>query len=137
MTVKDIYITDYTIHNLKVKKLSKKDFSDFLLRGGFYAEQNFAKISNTKTIWFACVSYINYNCNSTFSTVYHNGGGVFYYYGDFNVQEILFYQLVHDAVRNGDTGWMHNVDLGTDMLSSFQLLSSWQSVLLADNSVPE
>ena len=47
------------------------------------------------------------------------GGGVFYYYGDFNVQEIPFYQLVHDAVRNGDTGWMHNVDLGTDMLSSF------------------
>lgn len=78
MTVKDIYITDYTIHNLKVKKLSKKRFfSDFLLRGGFYAEQNFAKISNTKTIWVACVSYINYNCNSTFSTVYHNGGAVF------------------------------------------------------------
>lgn len=48
MTVKDIYITDYTIHNLKVKKLSKKDFSDFLLRGGFYAEQNFAKISTQK-----------------------------------------------------------------------------------------
>ena len=47
------------------------------------------------------------------------GGGVFYYYGDFNVQEIPFYQLVHDAVRNGDMGWMHNVDLGTDMLSSF------------------
>ena len=45
------------------------------------------------------------------------GGGVFYYYGDFNVQEIPFYQLVHAAVRNGDMGWMHTVDLGTDMLS--------------------
>ena len=58
------------------------------------------------------------------------GGGVFYYYGDFNVQEIPFYQLVHDAVRNGDTGWMHNA-------LKLQLLSTWQSVLLADNSVPE
>ena len=44
--------------------IEKKIFSDFLLRGGFYAEQNFAKISNTKTIRFACVSYINYNRNS-------------------------------------------------------------------------
>ena len=64
------------------------------------------------------------------------GGGVFYYYGDFNVQEIPFYQLVHDAVRNGDTGWMHNVDLNGYALK-LQLLSTWQSVLLADNSVPE
>ena len=52
------------------------------------------------------------------------GGGVFYYYGDFNVQEIPFYQLVHDAVRNG-------------YALKLQLLSTWQSVLLADNSVPK
>ena len=112
-----------------------------MLLGGFYAEQNFAKISNTKTIRFACVSYINYNCNSTFSPVYHNGGGVFYYYGDFNVQEIPFYQLVHDAVRNGDMGWMHNVDLGTDMLSSFSfyLLGSpffWLTIPFPSEAVP-
>ena len=69
------------------------------------------------------------------------GGGVFYYYGDFNVQEIPFYQLVHDAVRNGDMGWMHNVDLGTDMLSSFSfyLLGSpffWLTMLFPSPAVP-
>lgn len=69
------------------------------------------------------------------------GGGVFYYYGDFNVQEIPFYQLVHDAVRNGDTGWMHNVDLGTDMLSSFSfyLLGSpffWLTIPFPSEAVP-
>ena len=69
------------------------------------------------------------------------GGGVFYYYGDFNVQEIPFYQLVHDAVRNGDMGWMHNVDLGTDMLSSFSfyLLGSpffWLTIPFPSEAVP-
>ena len=69
------------------------------------------------------------------------GGGVFYYYGDFNVQEIPFYQLVHDAVRNGDVGWMHNVDLGTDMLSSFSfyLLGSpffWLTIPFPSEAVP-
>ena len=29
-------------------------------------------------------------------------GGIFYYYGDFNVQEIPFYQLIHSQVRSGD-----------------------------------
>ena len=69
------------------------------------------------------------------------GSGVFYYYGDFNVQEIPFYQLVHDAVRNGDMGWMHNVDLGTDMLSSFSfyLLGSpffWLTIPFPSEAVP-
>ena len=40
-------------------------------------QQNFAKISHTKTFWSACVSYINYNGNCTFSSVYHNGGRCF------------------------------------------------------------
>ena len=31
--------------------------------------------------------------------------GLFFYYGDFNVQQIPFYQLVHRAVRSGDMGW--------------------------------
>ena len=56
--------------------------------------------------------------------IYH--GGIFYYYGDFNVQEIPFYQLAHDAVRNGQTGWNNLTDLGSDFISSysFYLLGS-------------
>ena len=29
--------------------------------------------------------------------------GLFIYYGDFNVQQISFYQMAHDAVRAGET----------------------------------
>ena len=46
-------------------------------------------------------------------------GGIFYYYGDFNVQEIPFYQICHDAVRSGQMGWNHTTDLGSDLISSY------------------
>lgn len=68
-------------------------------------------------------------------------GGVFYYYGDFNVQEIPFYQMAHDAVCSGQTGWMHITDLGTDFLSSysFYLLGSpffWLTIPFPSAAVP-
>lgn len=46
-------------------------------------------------------------------------GGVFYYYGDFNVQEIPFYQMLHFQVKSGDLGWNHLTDLGTDTIASY------------------
>ena len=46
-------------------------------------------------------------------------GGIFFYYGDFNVQEIPFYQICHDAVRSGQMGWNHTTDLGSDLISSY------------------
>ena len=60
-------------------------------------------------------------------------GGIFYYYGDFNVQEIPFYQMMHGLVRNGELGWNHLTDLGTDNLASysFYLLGSpffWMTI---------
>lgn len=68
-------------------------------------------------------------------------GGVFYYFGDFNVQEIPFYQLVHDAVRNGEMGWSHLTDLGSDLLSSysFYLMGSpffWMTIPFPNWMVP-
>lgn len=70
---------------------------------------------------------------------YH--GGVFYYYGDFNVQEIPFYQLVHSQVRNGELGWNHLTDLGSDTISSysFYLLGSpffWMTIPFPNDFVP-
>ncbi len=67
--------------------------------------------------------------------------GVFYYYGDFNVQEIPFYQMIHDAVRNGEMGWSHITDLGSDLLSSysFYLLGSpffWLTIPFPNEMVP-
>lgn len=68
-------------------------------------------------------------------------GGVFYYYGDFNVQEIPFYQLMHGLAREGSLGWNHLTDLGTDSLASysFYLLGSpffWMTIPFPNEIVP-
>lgn len=68
-------------------------------------------------------------------------GGVFCYYGDFNVQEIPFYQMAHNAVRNGEFGWNHITDLGSDFISSysFYLLGSpffWLTIPFPNEFVP-
>ena len=31
--------------------------------------------------------------------------GYFFYYGDFNVQQIPFYQLANEAIHNGEIWW--------------------------------
>ena len=47
-------------------------------------------------------------------------GGRFFYYGDYNKQQIMFYTHLHDLVRGGDlAAWDHMVDLGSDTVSSF------------------
>lgn len=52
--------------------------------------------------------------------------GYFIYYGDFNAQQIPFYQLAHQAVRAGNIGWNWNTDLGANFIGSysFYLLGS-------------
>ena len=47
------------------------------------------------------------------------GDGYFIFYGDFNVQQIPFYQLCHDAVRNGNWGWNWNTDLGSNFIAAY------------------
>ncbi len=53
-------------------------------------------------------------------------GGRFLFYGDFNVQQVPFYRLAHDAVREGNLGWNHLTDLGANFIGSysFYLLGS-------------
>lgn len=68
-------------------------------------------------------------------------GGIFYYYGDFNVQEIPFYQMLHDAVKSGNMGWNHLTDLGSDTLASysFYTLGSpffWLTIPFPNEFVP-
>lgn len=46
-------------------------------------------------------------------------GGIFFYYGDFNAQEIPFYQLVHDEILRGNTNWTVLTDIGTPTISSY------------------
>ncbi len=61
--------------------------------------------------------------------------GYFIYYGDYNAQQIPFYNLANNAVRDGQFGWNWFTDLGSDLTTSysFYLISSpffWLSTIL-------
>ncbi|MFV0400200.1 MAG: YfhO family protein [Oscillospiraceae bacterium] len=45
--------------------------------------------------------------------------GMFIYFGDFNVQQIPFYKLAHEAVRSGDIFWNWYTDLGSNFVGSY------------------
>lgn len=45
--------------------------------------------------------------------------GYFIFFGDFNVQQIPFYQLCHEAVKSGNWGWNWNTDLGSNLIASY------------------
>ena len=69
------------------------------------------------------------------------GNGYFVFYGDFNAQQIPFYQMVHDSILNGDTMWSNTTDLGANLVGSysFYLLGSpffWITLLFPSGAVP-
>lgn len=69
------------------------------------------------------------------------GDGIFFYYGDFNAQEIPFYQMYHDAIRDGNLLWSSTTDLGSQLLGSntFYLLGSpffWMTIPFPGEAVP-
>ena len=45
--------------------------------------------------------------------------GIFLFYGDYNVQQIPFYQLAHDAIRSGTIGFNFYTDLGVNFITIF------------------
>lgn len=67
--------------------------------------------------------------------------GYFFFYGDFNVQQIPFYKLAHEAVRTGDIHWNWYTDLGANFIGSysFYLLGSpffWLTIPFPTEFVP-
>ncbi len=69
------------------------------------------------------------------------GEGYFIFYGDFNVQQIPFYQLCHKAIKSGNIFWNWNTDLGANFIGSysFYLLGSpffWLTIPFPNNFVP-
>ena len=71
--------------------------------------------------------------------IYENG--LFIYYGDYNAQQIPFYQMAHDAVRSGNIFWNWQTDLGTNFIGSysFYLLGSpffWLTIPFPSAWVP-
>ncbi len=66
--------------------------------------------------------------------------GMFVYYGDYNVQQIPFYQMCHDMIRSGETGWNWYTDLGSNFVGSyaFYLLGSpffWLTIPFPSDAV--
>lgn len=47
------------------------------------------------------------------------GQGIFIYYGDYNAQQIPFYQLAHEAIKSGNIGWSWVTDLGANFIGSY------------------
>jgi len=69
------------------------------------------------------------------------GEGYFTFYGDFNAQQIPFYQLCHKAIREGNVFWNSYTDLGVNFIGSysFYLLGSpffWFTLLFPNSFVP-
>ncbi len=67
--------------------------------------------------------------------------GYFTFYGDFNVQQIPFYQSCHAAVRSGQLSWSFITDLGSPFIGSysFYLLGSpffWLTLPFPNSFVP-
>jgi uncharacterized membrane protein YfhO len=67
--------------------------------------------------------------------------GYFLFYGDYNVQQVPFYQMCHDAVRSGNWGWNWTTDLGVNFVGSysFYLLGSpffWLTIPFPSWMVP-
>ena len=67
--------------------------------------------------------------------------GYFLFYGDFNVQQIPFYQHCHSLIRSGQTAWDFGTDLGANFVGSytFYLLGSpffWLTLLFPTSAVP-
>ncbi len=67
--------------------------------------------------------------------------GYFTLYGDFNVQQIPFYQKCHEMIRSGNIFWDFGTDLGADFIGSysFYLLGSpffWITLIFPNSFVP-
>ena len=65
----------------------------------------------------------------------------FFYYGDYNVQQIPFYIAAHRAVKSGELFWNWNIDLGGTMSGdfSFYLWGSpffWITTLFDESAIP-
>ncbi len=70
-----------------------------------------------------------------------SGGGYFIFFGDFNVQQIPFYKMCHEAVKHGNFAWSSTTDLGTGFVGaySFYLLGSpffWLTIPFPTDFVP-
>ena len=68
-------------------------------------------------------------------------GGYFFFYGDFNVQQIPFYQMIHDSLQQGNIGWSYTTDLGANIIGSYSFYNIgspffWLTLIFPSSVVP-
>lgn len=95
--------------------------------------------SRTRYIRLFCLGALLYLAAVLPFIIYR--GGIFFYYGDYNVQQVPFYILAHRSVRNGTLFWNFNIDLGSSTGGSyaFYLWGSpffWISCLFPEKCLP-
>ncbi|MGN0595337.1 MAG: YfhO family protein [Hominimerdicola sp.] len=98
-----------------------------------------AKKSKEKYLLLFAVAFLGMMVSFIPSLIANNG--IFLYYGDFNSQQVMFYQHAHDMIREGNMGWDWGTDLGSSFVTSysFYLLGSpffWLTVLFPSGAVP-
>ena len=67
--------------------------------------------------------------------IYDNG--YFLFYGDYNVQQVPFYQMCHDAVRSGNIGWSWTTDLGANFIGSYSFYLLGSPFFWLDDPLPQ
>ncbi len=98
-------------------------------------------LAKKKELGFSTFIWALFIATAFFIPYIVSGHGYFIFYGDFNVQQIPFYQLCHDAVRNGNFGWNWQTDLGSPFIPaySFYTLGSpffWLTIPFPNNFLP-
>ncbi len=63
--------------------------------------------------------------------------GYFLFYGDFNVQQIPFYKLCHEAILSGQTAWNFKTDLGVNFIGSYSFYTLGSPFFLLTLLFPE
>ncbi|HPF57108.1 MAG TPA: YfhO family protein, partial [Clostridiales bacterium] len=68
-------------------------------------------------------------------------GGYFFYYGDYNVQQVPFWQYCAEQVKSGNFFWSWETDLGSDFISaySFYTIGSpffWLAMIFPSSWMP-
>lgn len=67
--------------------------------------------------------------------------GYFLFYGDYSVQQVPFYKMCHEMIKNGTVSWNWSTDLGVNFFGSysFYLLGSpffWFTLIFPTSFVP-
>ena len=112
-----------------------------------YSDYDFDKALNTRhelgrvQMWFCmfALGIVMYVIAALYVINKHDG--LFFYYGDYNVQQVPFYILAHRAIRNGQLFWNFNLDLGGDLVAdfSFYLMGSpffWITIPFPESLLP-